>query len=407
MRRLLSLAGRFLLVAAFTLPGRLPARPATPADSSNSEVNVMSTEFAVDLYHKLREGGGNVFFSPWSIDLALTMTWAGARGTTADEIAKVLHLPGGPDVVAKLVQLTAKLKAEASAGGFQFRSANALWNATRFPFVSEYLAQMENTLGAHLAELDFAADPTGARQTINAWIAGQTHDKIKDLLGPGNITPETRLVLANAIFFKAAWENSFKKDRTQNEAFFVSPDQKTSVPLMYQQRSFSYAEDSTVQVVDLPYRHHLLAMRIFLPRSGDGLDKLESDLSAQRMKALEDGMRRQVLQVWLPRFKLENKYSLVETLSALGIKRAFNQADFGGISTVEGLSISDVVHQAFVDTNEEGTEAAAATAVEMRGGIALPESGSKIFRADHPFLFAIIHQPTGSILFMGRVSRPQ
>ena len=407
MRRLLSLAGCFMLVAAFTLPGRLPAGPATPADSSNSEVNVMSTEFAVDLYHKLSKGGGNVFFSPWSIDLALTMTWAGARGTTADEMAKVLHLPGDPDVVAKLGQLTAKLKADAAAGGFQFRSANALWNATRFPFVSEYLAQMENTLGVHLGELDFAADPTAARQTINAWIADQTHDKIKDLLGPGNITPETRLVLANAVFFKAAWEHSFEKDRTQNKAFFVSPDQKTSVPLMYQQRSFSYAEDSTVQVVDLPYRHHLLAMRIFLPTSRDGLDKLESDLSAQRMKALGDGMRRQVLQVWLPRFKLENKYTLVETLSALGIKRAFNQADFSGISTVEGLSISDVVHQAFVDTNEEGTEAAAATAVEMRGGIVLPESGSKIFRADHPFLFAIIHQPTGSILFMGRVSRPQ
>ena len=135
------------------------------------------------------------------------MTWTGARGTTADEMAKVLHLPDDPDVVAKLGQLTAKLKADAAAGGFQFRSANALWNATRFPFVSEYLAQMENTLGVHLGELDFAADPTAARQTINAWIADQTHDKIKDLLGPGNITPETRLLLANAVFFKAAWQH--------------------------------------------------------------------------------------------------------------------------------------------------------------------------------------------------------
>lgn len=396
-----------MLVAAFTLPGHLLAGPATPAESSNSEVNAMSTEFAVDLYRKLGEGGGNVFLSPWSIDLALTMTWAGARGVTAEEIAQTLRLPSDPDVLAKLGQLTAKLKAEAADGGFQFRSVNALWGATRYPFMPAYMAQMENTLGVHLSELDFAADPRAARQTINAWIADQTHDKIKGLLGPGNITPETRLVLTNAVFFKAAWEHPFEKDRTQNEAFFVSADQKTSMPLMYQQRSFSYAEDSTMQVVDLPYRHHLLAMRIFLPTSRDGLDKLESDLSAQRIKAPGDGMRRQILQVWLPRFKLENKYDLVETLSALGIKRAFNQADFSGISTAAGLSISDVVHQAFVNTNEEGTEAAAATAVAMRGGVMLPEPGSNIFRADHPFIFAIIHQPTGSILFMGRVSRPQ
>jgi serpin B len=262
-----------MLVAAFTLPGRLPTGPATPAESSNSEVNAMSTEFAVDLYHKLGEGGGNVFFSPWNIDLALTMTWAGARGATADEMAKVLHLPGDPDVAAKLGQLTAKLKADAAAGGFQFRSANALWNAPWFPFVSEYLAQMENTLGVHLGELDFVADPTAARQTINAWIADQTHDKIKDLLGPGNITPETRLVLANAVFFRAAWEHSFEKGRTQNGAFFVSPDQKTSVPLMYQQRSFSAAANKATETADQRSRQRSEGVRE--PRRGEHLFYLQ------------------------------------------------------------------------------------------------------------------------------------
>lgn len=366
----------------------------------------MSTDFSVSLYHQLGRNSGNVCFSPWSIHLALTMTWAGARGATADEIAQALHLPHEPDVLHELADRIGRLRNDAAASGVVFRSVDALWKATRYPFVPAYLREMEHTLGVHLSELDFAADPAAARGVINRWIANQTRDRVQDLFGPGKITPETKLVLANAVFFRAAWEHRFERDRTQIETFFVTAEQTMRIPLMYQQRSFRYTEDSTMQVVDLPYRNGLLALRVFLPISRDGLGKVEASLSAQRIVALRAGMGEQLLQLWLPRFKLENKYDLVPVLSALGIRRAFDRADFSGMSPVGGLAVSDVIHQAFVDTHEEGTEAAAATAVQMRGGVLLPQSGSRIFRADHPFLFAIVHQPTDSILFMGRVSEP-
>ncbi len=366
----------------------------------------MNADFAVSLYHQLGLKSGNLSFSPWSINLALTMTWAGARGTTADEIAQALHLPHDPDVLSKLADRISRLRNDAAESGVEFRSVDALWKAAGYPLVPVYLAEVEHTLGVHLNELDFAADPAAALRAINHWIADQTHDKVKDLFGPDKVTPDTKLVLANAVYFRAAWEQRFERDRTQLETFFISAAETLRVPLMYQQRSFRYAEDGMVQVVDLPYRNGLLAMRVFLPTSRDGLNALESDLSAQRMSALQNAMSEQLLQLWLPRFKLENRYDLVPALSALGIRRAFDNADFSGISTVGGLSISDIVHQTFVNTHEEGTEAAAATAVQMRGGVLLPESGSKLFRADHPFLFAIVHQPTDAILFMGRVSEP-
>lgn len=366
----------------------------------------MIAEFAVSLYQKLAINGGNICFSPWSIHLALTMTWAGAQGATADEMAKTLHLPHEPDVLTELADRIDRLKSDAAQSGIKFRSVDALWKAARHPFVPAYPMNMERALGAHLSELDFAADPAAARGVINHWIANQTYNRVQELFGPGKITPETKLVLANAVFFRAAWEHHFERDRTQIETFFVSAEQKMRVPLMYQQRSFRYTEDSTMQVVDLPYRNGLLAMRVFLPISRDGLGTVEAGLSARRMGALRAGMGEQVLQLWLPRFKLENRYDLVPVLSALGIRHAFAQADFSGMSPVGGLSVSDVIHQALVDTHEEGTEAAAATAVQMRGGVLLPQPGSKIFRADHPFLFAIIHQSTDSILFMGRVSEP-
>jgi serpin B len=409
MNRAILLTGTLVVAAAFVLPRCLLA-DATPAPNSATEISQMDNAFAIDLYHKLAERDGNLFFSPSSIELALAMTWAGARGATAEEMTKTLHFLPHEDPLPQLGNWSATLKAGADRNGFQLTSANALWAAKRYPFQPDFLARVEHDLSAHLSGLDFAADPSTARQTINNWVAEETHDRIKDLIGPGAIDKATRLVLTNAIYFKAAWDHQFNKAATQTADFNLTGGQKVPVPLMHRQGSYAYAEDESVQVLDLSYGHNQLAMRIFLPRDVDGLHKFETEFSSDRMKKLTTDMSYQPVQLWLPRFKVESKFELSQALSALGMKLAFDpeKADFSGMSTAEGLSISQVIHQAFVNTDEEGTEAAAATAVVMPTAVAVARPKPfKVFRADHPFVFAIVHVPTHAVIFMGRVVDPK
>lgn len=376
-------------------------------EPGDKKVADMNNAFALDLYSRLAADDGNLFFSPTSVQTALAMTWAGARGATADQMAATLHLDADPQAGQKLGAFLKTLNDDGRKGGYELSVANALWGLTNYPFMPAYLDCVQKTYGGHLAELNFSTDPEGSRKIINDWVASQTHDKIKDLMSSGSVTPVTRLVLTNAIYFKGKWDLPFRKEQTQ-EAEFDAAGRKINVPFMFQHHKFRYGEDAEVQVLDLPYGDGQLAMRILLPKSRDGIRAFEQGLTAQRFAEPSAKMAQEEVQVWLPRFKVETSYKLEEVLPAMGMKLAFdpNSADFGGMSSESRLFISAVIHKAYVQTDEEGTEAAAATGTGMSATAVRVLHPPKVFRADHPFLFEIVHQQSGAILFMGRLAAP-
>jgi serpin B len=362
--------------------------------------------FAFDLYARLKGAEGNLFLSPYSISTALAMTSAGARGETADQMAKVLCLPeSGDEVHAAYGALQGDLNAAGEKGTFELAVANRLWGQKGYGFLPDYLALVEKKYGAGLEQVDFAGATEAARQTINAWVEKQTRDKIKDLLKPGVLDAMTRLVLTNAIYFKGKWAEEFDKKATQEEDFFLTPEKKVAAPLMHQKAKFGYFEGDGLQALELPYQGGRLAMVVLLPKAKDGLAALEASLSADKVAGWLGQLRRREVQVTLPRFKTTAEFSLKDMLVAMGMADAFGgKADFSGMNGKKDLFISAVVHKAFVDVNEEGTEAAAATgvAVAAKSKPAPPP----VFRADHPFLFLIRDQKTGAILFLGRILDP-
>jgi serpin B len=401
MHRVIAAVLATLSFATLTSRGNVPKE-------GTDKVGQMNNALAMDLYSRLSQNSGNHFFSPTSIRTALAMAWAGARGQTAEQMATTLHLDADPDAGAKLGSFLRSLNESGGKGGFELSVADALWGLRGYPFTPAYLANVEKNYGGHLAELDFVNDPDGSRKTINDWVAGQTHDKIKDLLPPGSVVPTTHLVLTNAIYFKGKWDRPFEKSNTHEADFAVSADRKVSAPFMYQQAKFRYAEDDDVQVLELPYGNGELSMRILLPKNAGHFAAFEHGLTASRFEDFGGRLQTEDVQVWLPRFKVETEYRLEEVLPAMGMKLAFEpgRADFGGMTSASSFFISAVIHKAYVQTDEEGTEAAAATGVTMRATAVLVRKPPKQFRADHPFVFAIVHRPSGAILFMGRLNSP-
>lgn len=363
-----------------------------------------NTAFALDLYGKLRGRDGNLFVSPFSISAALAMTQAGAHGETLAEMEKVLHLGGGAATHAAFGELIKELTASARKSEYQLAIANALWGQQGFPFKQDFLDLTKRYYGAGLRQVDFR-QPDQARKTINRWVEEQTRDKIKDLLQPGNVTPMTRLVLTNAVYFKDSWVHPFNKAATQDETFYA-PGQEMKAPLMKQRERFPYYEGDGLQAVELPYRGRL-SMVVVLPTKRDGLAELEGRLSAEKLGTWTKGMRPREGDVALPRFKINDRIELAPVLESMGMRQAFGgKADFSGMTTSEKLFIDQVIHQTFVAVDEQGTEAAAATAVGMRAMAApIPTEPFK-FRADHPFVFLIRDPQSGTVLFMGRVEKP-
>ena len=376
--------------------------------------------FALDLYAKLSEAEGNLFFSPYSISTALAMTYAGARGETADEMKATLHLPGGPadktlhDAFGTLVR---ELNAAGEKGAFKLSVANALWAQHDYEFLDAFTRLVTASYDAGLTGLDFKGETEAARQTINKWVEEQTQDKIKDLLKPGVLTPLTRLVLTNAIYFKGDWASQFDKDRTKDAPFYLCFPanarvalEPIQVPLMFQKGDFQYADLKTFQLLQMPYKGDELSMVVLLPkdRSTEALAALEASLTAENFAKWLGRMGRLEVEVYLPRFKMTSEFSLKEMLVAMGMKDAFapGTADLSGMDGTRDLFISAVVHKAFVDVNEEGTEAAAATGVVV-GVTSVAPHPTPVFRADHPFLFLIRENESGAILFIGRVMNPK
>jgi serpin B len=287
----------------------------------------------------------------------------------------------------------------------ELRIANRLWGQKGYGFRKEYLDLTREYFGAALAELNFA-EPERARRAINLWVSRMTWGKIPDLIGPAVLNPSTRLVLTNAIYFKGEWAHRFKKEGTRKASFLVGPGRSLKVPFMKETGDFNYLEKEDFSLLELPYAGEKYSLLVLLPKKTDGLAALEAGLTAESLKEWQAGLRKKKVEIFLPKFKLTSLFILNDPLKKLGMTDAFSaaRADFSGISGRKDLCISEVVHQAFLEVNEEGSEAAAATAVVMRL-TALP-SRSLVFRADHPFIFLIRHQPTGTILFLGRLSVP-
>ncbi|MBN2212050.1 MAG: serpin family protein [Sedimentisphaerales bacterium] len=379
--------------------------------------------FALELYGRLKdeptvvEQGGNLFFSPYSISTALAMTYAGARGETAQQMADVLHfdLPDATlhETFGRLAQA---LRMPPKNAPYELRIANALWGRQGYEFRPEFLELVGEHYGGGLRQVDFIKQTEAAREMINQWVQQQTNDKIKNLIAPGVLTPQTRLVLTNAIYFLGTWVDKFDPERTRTEPFWLNAEKSVDAELMRQTTDFYYAEDDAVQILQLPYKGGRMAMLILLPREKDGLGLLEKQLTTDWLRNRLKNMDNRSVNVSLPKFKLTHDFSLKKILPAIGMKHAFDipagSADFSGMAdfsqqTIDrgrGLFIDDVVHKAFVDVNETGTEAAAATAVVMAAR-AMPKP-PVVFRADRPFIFLIRDNATGGILFMGRLGNP-
>jgi serpin B len=370
--------------------------------------------FALDLYAKVRTEKTNLALSPFSISTALAMTWAGARGETAAQMKKALHLDAAGeralDVAGHLV---------ASYGGpdqkVTVRVANRLFGEKSYSFEQPYLSRIQGAFGAPLEQLDFKTAAEDARGRINGWVAAQTQNRIQNLIPPKGVDDQTRLVLTNAIYFLGDWATPFEKERTSAAPFSTGRAEQHTVPTMRAVEPFGYAAAGGVRILQLPYENGALAMTFVLPDAVDGLEALESKLTPDVLAGMLKGISTTRVIVSLPKFEIDpaSSLSLGDTLKALGMPLPFDRgrADFTGIANpanpADRLWISKVFHKAFVRVDEKGTEAAAATAVVAApAGAAPPSTQPPEFKADHPFLFLLRDTRSGLILFMGRVGDP-
>lgn len=386
----------------------LGSPPAAPAAQTQALVEG-NTAFALDLYGQLKANPGNLFFSPYSISTALAMTYAGARGETEQQMGKVLHFTKDQRALhAAFGQLQRQLGEAGQQKGLELSIANALWAQKGHPFLPAFLEIAQGAYQANIAQADFKTAADDARAQINHWVAQKTKDRIQEILPPRSLNEATRLVLANAIYFKGAWTKPYDKAGTSTQPFHLSASRQMDVPLMHHLDSVRYMENSDFQAVELPYSDGELAMVILLPRQVNACGQLEDRLTPALLSGALKQMKPQKVKIFLPRFKLESSFKLNDTLAKMGMADAFGEADFSGLDGTRNLFISGVFHKAWGEVNEEGTEAAAATAVVMgiRGMPQNPPPPPPVFRADHPFVFLIRDTHSGSLLFLGRLADP-
>ncbi|HEW98440.1 MAG: serpin family protein [Candidatus Parabeggiatoa sp. nov. 3] len=376
-----------------------------------------NTAFALDIYAQLKNNNnsGNLFFSPYSLSTALAMTYVGAKGATQAQMSTVLHFPR---LQEKLHPAFSQLQEQINQAqkNVVLSIANALWGQKAYPFIPAFKEDVKLYYQANLKSADFT-NPELIRQEINTWVESKTNDKIKDLVKQGVITELTRLALVNAIYFKGDWAYPFTAEKTKSRPFWLNNNDSVEVSMMTQKNYFEYQEieEDNLEILGMPYGtaptrsaydKNNLSMIILLPEKRNGLAQLENSLTPEKLDTWLRWLRIQKVNVSLPKFKINSGFELSKPLSEMGMPDAFSpdNADFSGIDGTRDLSISSVIHQAFVEVNEQGTEAAAATAVfATTRGLPAP---TPEFRADHPFIFLIRHNSSGSILFMGRVMNP-
>lgn len=408
--------GLLVLALVLCLSGGLGV---TAQNDPATELARGNTAFALDLYGVLRQGNtDNLVFSPYSVSEALAMTWAGAGGETASQMAEALHFPLDQAMLPAAFQtLNDDLVTRGTAGedpdrGYPARSlqlANGLWGEQTFPFSSAFSDQLAEYYGAGLQPVDLLNDPEGARQAIDQWVAQHTEDRIQDIVPEGALSEDSRLVLANAVYFYGGWSSPFDENGTEDGDFTRADGSTVTASFMHQQHYFSYAAGDGFQIVELPYAGSGFAFTVILPDAGQ-FDSVEQRFDLSTLTAALDQSSSRELVLSMPKFTFDSSASLADALQALGMTAAFdpNRADFNGMldaDAPEPLVIGDVLHKAFIGVDETGTEAAAVTAVMMAGAGA-PADEPLPVDIDRPFIFLIRDTQTGSILFMGRVMDP-
>jgi len=388
-------------------------RISSPAITQSDLVQLVdgNNDFALDLYQSLRGEEGNLFYSPYSVSMALAMTYGGARGDTESEMAKTLHyilpqnkLHNAFNALDQELNSRGKGAQGKDGKGFRLNIVNAIWGQKGYQFLPAYLDLLAVNYGAGLRILDFMNATEESRTTINNWVSDQTEGRIKDLIPRGAIDQLTRLVLTNAIYFNAAWQHSFEKNSTSNDTFHLLTGNEVSVPMMRQTESFRYTAGNDFQAVELPYDGRELSMLIIVPDTGQ-FKTFESTLSTKRINEIIKQLSYGRVALTMPKFEFDFNIGLKEKLKTMGMPLAFSgQADFSGMDGNNDLYITDVLHKAFVAVDESGTEAAAATVVIV-GATAMPAQPVEM-TVDRPFIFMIRDVKTGSILFLGRVLNP-
>lgn len=381
--------------------------------SAMASITSSNTAFALDLLRTLSQANpaGNIFVSPLSISSALAMVYLGAKGDTAAQMAQALSFRPGEGVHADFQNLNGQINAPSAS--YILRLANRLYGENTSNFLSEFIDSTSKHYQADLKSVDFIGAAEDCRAEINAWVEEQTENKIKELLKPGTVNTMTRLALVNAIYFKGDWMKKFDAANTKEMPFHVESNQTRPVQMMYQKEKlhYNYVQDLGLQILGLPYVDEELYMYILLPEEtsagSNGVLQIQSRMTQENLDEWTDPMNMESLDVHvhLPKFKMEEDYELNEPLSKMGMTDVFcsAKADLSGMNGEGGLFLSTVAHKAFVEVNEEGTEAAAATA-----GIAtFCMFREEHFTADHPFLFLIKHKASNSVLFLGRFMSPQ
>ena len=393
----------------------------TSPNASAEELDTLvdgNTTFGLDLYRNLSGSEGNLFFSPYSISLGMAMAYAGARGETERQMADSLGFKLPQNRLHPAFNALDLLLASRPKGGddaFRLNVANSVWGQRDYSFLPEFLDSLAVNYGEDVRAADFRRDPEDARVRINGWVADETEERIRNLIPQGTLTPLTRLVLANAIYFNAAWLHAFDERATKDRPFHLLDGSQRDVAMMRQQENLRYAIGDGFQAVELPYKGGDVAMTILLPESGK-FEEFEGSLSGQSVRDIVESLESELVRLTMPKFEMESGFSLSDTLKAMGMPDAFDDqaANFSGMDgqlcRARGdicLLISDVLHQAFVSVDEAGTEAAAATAVIVSVTRAVGVEPDPIeVVVDRPFLLIIRHHATDTVLFVGRVLDP-
>ena len=378
--------------------------PDTTPKSINEVVN-LNNMLGFEIYSNLiEEKQENIFFSPYSISSAFSILYEGARGTTQDEIQSVFHFIKEDQTRRDHAnQIISDLNKPSQ--NYLLSTANALWVQDKFPILQEYKDVTETYYLSTTENLDFVTQPEESRNTINGWVEEKTNDKIKDLLPQGSINDMTRAVITNAVYFLGNWTVQFDENLTKEDDFKISEQKTVKAPMMNIEQNFNYASTNNLQILQMSYKGDDLSMLVLLPKDNDLLS-LEKKLSVENLNDWKSNLAKKQVNVYLPKFKLETTYSLVENLTNMGMSSVFvsGQADLSGINKDADLYVTGVFHKAFVAVDEKGTEAAAATGIVVSITSVGPQP--EIFRADHPFIFLIQDERTGLILFMGKVMDP-
>ncbi len=398
----------------------LTAPAATPATRGDA-IRAMrdgSRAFAIDLYRTLAAASprSNLFFSPYSVSLALTTAYEGARGETASEIAQTLHLSSqGRDPHAQVALFASGARELANRqqrvqssptdeNAFQLSIANSVWTQNGVPILPKYKAAVEQGFNSTIQQTNYIDDPASSRTAINQWVGKKTQQRITELIPAGGVDPSTRMVLANAVYFKAGWANRFDADSTYQAEFTSANGAKSSVSMMHQRERFLYARGEQFQAIELPYRGNV-AMLVVLPEEG-AFDQVEASLDAKTLDAITSSLVSRRVDLNMPKFASGGEVALSNAVKQLGIERAFAQnADFSGMSQQGAFALKEVFHKGTITVDEEGTEAAAATGTTMRATAAYKDTKAVVtVQVDRPFITAIIDKATGTILFLGRIA---